>query len=103
KRLRLRLLDTWREDHAHPRIFEIEVWRASDEGLAAEPAETPLSSEKRSERLLLERALGRVRALPGTPFDPARGWLGHARDFLEVMIDEGTDRYGEVRSPLFAS
>jgi len=102
-RLRVRIRDTWRDDHAFPRLHEIEVYAAAPgvEGRVLKSA--PVPGEKGSEAWLLRRAMGEKTVYPGEPFDPAKGYLHYARAFLDTMIREGTDRYGPVPSPMFAS
>jgi hypothetical protein len=102
KALRIRIRDTWREDHSYPRVHEIEVFRAASGGGRSLKA-SPILDEKGSERFVLRRALGEKYVPPGTTFDAAKGNLQYAREFIETMIREGTDRYGKVSSPMFAS
>ena len=47
--------------------------------------------------------MGEKIVYPGEPYDPAKGYLYYARTCLDTLIAEGTDRYGETRSPMFAS
>ena len=106
RRLRIRIRDTWRDDHAFPRLEEVEVWAPPPGGAGPAPRrldDSPVPGEGKSERLLLRRALGERVEFPGEPFDPARGYLGYCRAFLDTMIAEGRDVYGPERSPLFAS
>lgn len=105
-RLRIRIHDTWRPDHAFPRLAEIEVFGPANGAGDSESRvlkTSPLPGEKQSEVLLLARAMGQPVVFPGTKFDPEKGFLYYARTFLDTMIREGTDRYGEERSPMFAS
>ncbi len=102
-RLRIRITDTWRPDHAFPRLRELEFLGPVHTGAAVVPRPSPLPGEKESERLTLRRAMGEKIVYPGEPYDPAKGYLHYARTRLDTLIAEGTDRYGEVRSPLFAS
>ena len=102
KSLRIRVRDTWREDHSYPRIHEIEVFRTGSRGGHVLKA-SPIGDEKRSERFVLRRASGEKYVPPGTVFNPAKGNLHYAREFIETMIREGTDRYGKVSGPMFAS
>jgi len=102
-RLRLRICDTWREDHAFPRLHEIEVYAAAPGVEGRGLRDSPVPGEKESERWLLRRAMGEKPVMPGEPFDPAKGYLHYARSFLDTMIREGTDRYGPVASGMFAS
>ena len=102
-RLRLRIRDTWRDDHAFPRLHEIEVYSAGPGASGRVLKDSPIPDEKESERWLLRRAMGERIVYPGEPFDPAKGYVYYARSFLDTMIREGTDRYGPVHSPMFAS
>ncbi len=102
-RLRLRIRDTWRDDHAFPRLHEIEVYAAAPGAEGRMLKDSPIADEKDSERSLLRRAMGEKIVFPGERFDPAKGYLHYSRSFLDTMIREGTDRYGPVRSPMFAS
>lgn len=101
--LRIRIRDTWREDHSYPRIHEIAVFRAPPNALARELKAAAIPDEQASERFVLRRALGEKYVAPGTKFDPAKSYLGYAREFIDTMIRDGTDRYGKVSSPMFAS
>ena len=47
--------------------------------------------------------MGEKIVFPGERFDASKGYLHYARSFLDTMIREGTDRYGPVQSPMFAS
>lgn len=101
--LRIRIRDTWREDHSYPRVHEIEVFRALGAAAPRELTTAPIPDEKGSERSVLRRALGEKYVAPGTKYDAEKGSLGYAREFIDTMIREGTDRYGKVYSPMFAS
>jgi hypothetical protein len=102
-RLRIRIRDTWREDHSYPRIHEIEVYTSPTGTVLTPLKDSPIADEKASERSVLRRALGEKYVAPGVKFDEAKGYLHYVRAFLDTMIEEGTDRYGGVRSPMFAS
>ncbi|HAK97244.1 MAG TPA: hypothetical protein DCM87_20210 [Planctomycetes bacterium] len=102
-RLRIRITDTWRADHAFPRLREVEVYGPARADAAAAPRAAPLPGEKESERLTIRRAMGEKIVYPGEPYDPAKGYLHYARACLDTLIAEGTDRYGPVPSPMFAS
>ena len=102
-RLRIRITDTWRPDHAFPRLREVEVYGPARADAAASPRASPLPGEKESERLTIRRAMGEKIVYPGEPYDPAKGYLHYARACLDTLIAEGTDRYGPVPSPMFAS
>ncbi|MBD3293522.1 MAG: hypothetical protein GF393_11400 [Armatimonadia bacterium] len=101
--LRLRIMDTARPDHAWPRIHE--MWlHAPDDGAelrSLEAAEVP--GEGRVERLFLDRTLGCVETIPEAMFDSSIGYLGYVRRFIDTLIEHGTDRYGEVHSPMWVS
>jgi hypothetical protein len=102
-RLRIRIRDTWREDHSYPRVHEIEVHETKSSSTAQRLKDGPLPNEKGSERSLLRRAMGERYVAPGTEFDESAGYLSYARKFVDTMIKDGTDRYGAVHSPMFAS
>ncbi|MHC4399898.1 MAG: hypothetical protein ACYTG0_09485 [Planctomycetota bacterium] len=102
-RLRIRILDNWREDHTYPRLQEIEVYRPASRVDVVELADGPVAGEKPSERVLLRRAMGEKIVYPAEPYDPNKGYLHYARACLDTLISEGTDRYGSVHSPMFAS
>ncbi len=101
--IRLRIRDTWRPDHAYPRIREVEISRAPAESAGRRPQSAPVPGETEYERLQCEWALGMNREQPRTVFDPAKGFLHYAQRFVETMMTDGTDLYGDVRSPMFAS
>ena len=102
-RLRIRILDNWREDHTYPRLREIEVYAPSSETQGIKLTDAPIPDERPSERTLLRRAMGERIVYPGEPYDPAKGYLHYARACLDTLISEGTDHYGTVHSPMFAS
>lgn len=101
--LRIRVRSTWREDNTYPRIHEIEVHRAGAGKEASTLRPGAIADEKGSERFVLRRAMGVRYVAPGTKFDPAKGYVGYVREFLDTMILEGGDRYGRNPSPMFAS
>ena len=102
KSLRIRLRDTYYY-HSFPRLKEIEVYEAAPGAKAAKVKDAPLPDENKTERLILDRAFGKVITFPRTSFDPSIGSLGYAKAFADTMIASGTDRYGKVKSPMFAS
>jgi hypothetical protein len=99
--IRIRIEDTWRPDHAWPRIGEVQVWTTTAPGRAF--TRSPIPEETREEQLLCDWAMGIRKQFPLTKFDPARGYLHYARTFADTMIATGTDIYGEVPSPMFVS
>ena len=101
--LRIRIRDTWRPDHAWPRICEIAVWPAPAGAEARTLAASAIPGEDEYERLLCEWAMGVRPRYPGTSFDPAKGYLHYARAFVDTMVAKGTDVYGEAHSPMFVS
>ena len=102
KSLRIRIRDSY-YDHCFPRLVEMEVYEAAPGASLQQLEDAPIPDEKKSERLILDRALGKELTFPRTKFDPAKGYLHYARSFADTMIAEGTDRYGPVHSPMFAS
>ena len=101
--LRIRILDTWRPDHAYPRICEVEIGRAGAGAAGRRLPEGAIPDETEYERLLCEWALGTRSELPRTRHDPAKGWLHYAQTFADTMLAAGTDIYGDVHSPMFTS
>jgi hypothetical protein len=65
--------------------------------------DSPLRDENKTERLILDRAFGKVVTFPRTTFQSSRGYLHYAQNFADTIIASGTDRYGNVNSPMFAS
>jgi hypothetical protein len=102
-RLRIRIRDTWRDDHSYPRLNEIEVYAAAGAAAPRVLKDSPIAGERNSERMLLDRAMGRLPEFPGEEFDPAKGYVYYARAMLDTMIAEGRDVYGPVHSPMFCS
>lgn len=104
-RLRLRIRDTQRPDHAYPRIYELRLLPPAEGAALAELSPATVPDESLGERLFLARALGGEGgpAIPETHYDPAVGYLGYARAFLDTLIERGTDRWGRVHSPMFVS
>ena len=102
KSLRIRIRDTY-YSHIFPRLVEIEVYGAVPGAKLTKLQDAPIPGEKKSEQMILDRAFGRVLHFPRTVFDPALGYLYYATNFADTMMVEGTDRYGPVKSPMFAS
>lgn len=103
QRLRLRVRDTARPDHAWPRIHEIRLLPPEDGTLLTTLAPSQVPDETPAEALFVAKALGIAVQLPDTQYDPNRGYLWYARTFADTMIEKGTDRYGPVTSPMFVS
>ncbi len=99
--IRIRVRDTWRPDHAWPRICEVQVWTTDAPGRKLEPS--PIADEDEYEKLLCDWAMGIRKRFPGSEFDPAKGYLHYARAFMDTLIAKGTDIYGDVHSPMFVS
>ena len=99
--IRIRIRDTWRPDHAWPRINEIQVWATDPPGRTL--AVSPVPEESKYERLLCDWAMGVRKRFPGTTFDANKGFLHYARAFVDTMLAKGTDVYGQVHSPMFVS
>lgn len=100
--LRIRIHDTYYY-HIFPRLVEIEVYEALPGEKGKKLEDGPVPNEKKSERMILEKAYGKVFSFPRTKFKPANGYLYYAKTFADTMIASGTDRYGPVKSPMFAS
>ena len=102
KKLRIRIHDT---DYYHifPRLREIELYEAVAGAKGRKLPDAPIPTEKESERMILDRAFGKVFDFPRTKFKPSKGYLHYVKTFADTMIASGTDRYGSVHSPMFAS
>ncbi len=102
-RLRIRIRDTRRPDHAFPRIYEIRLIPATSDAIR-ELAAAPVADETLGERLFIARALGGGGPLvPEVEYDPAIGYLGYVQRFVDTLLACGTDRWGEVHSPMWVS
>jgi hypothetical protein len=55
-RLRIRILDNWREDHTYPRLREMEVYSPPATTPGRKLTDAPVPDEKTSERVLVRRA-----------------------------------------------
>lgn len=101
--LRLRVLNTARPDRAWPRVNEVHLFPPDGDAvvLAREPASVP--DESYGERVFLEQALGIRRVVERAEFDPDKGYLFYARSCVDTLIEKGTDRYGDTRSPMLIS
>ena len=102
KSLRIRIKDTY-YFHIFPRLAEIEVYEAVPGTKGKKLKDAPIPDEKNSERMILDRAFGKVLHFPRTKFNPANGYLHYAKQFADTMITAGTDKYGSVKSPMFTS
>jgi hypothetical protein len=102
KSLRIRLRDTY-YFHMFPRLAEVEVYEALPGTKANILQDASIPDEKKSEQMILDRAFGKVLHFPRTTFNPSLGYLYYATTFADTMIASGTDRYGKVKSPMFAS
>ena len=100
--LRIRIHDTYYH-HVFPRLVEIEVYEANPGEKGRKLDDGPIPNEKRSERMILDKAYGKIFHFPRTKFKPANGYLYYARMFADTMIASGTDKYGSVKSPMFTS
>ncbi|MBM4049315.1 MAG: hypothetical protein FJ279_29825, partial [Planctomycetes bacterium] len=101
--VRVRLRDTWRPDHAYPRVCEIEVARAEPGVRGRQLQPSPIADEAEYERLLCDWAMGIKRQYPGATFEPDKGYLHYARTFVDAMLAKGTDIYGDAHSPMLVS
>lgn len=103
QRLRLRVCDTARPDHAWPRIHEVKLIAGDPNAPAAKLEPTPVPDETRTEEAFVAKALGNMPKLPETKYDPKKGYLWYVRSFADTLIEHGTDRYGKVHGPMFVS
>ena len=102
KALRIRIHDTYYY-HIFPRLREIEVYEALPGAKGKKLPDGPIPNEKKSERMILDRAYGRVFNFPRTKFKASKGYMHYAKTFADTMMVSGTDRYGKVHSPMFTS
>jgi hypothetical protein len=102
KALRIRIHDTYYY-HIFPRLREIEVYEALPGTKGRTLKDAPIPDEKNSERMILDRAFGRIFSFPRTKFKASKGYMYYAKTFADTMIASGTDHYGSVSSPMFTS
>jgi hypothetical protein len=102
KALRIRIRDTY-YFHSFPRLLEIEVYEALPSEKGRTLSDAAIADENKTERLILDRAFGKQVVFPRTAFKPSNGYFYYAKTFADTMIASGTDRYGKVKSPMFAS
>jgi hypothetical protein len=102
KALRIRIRDTYYY-HGFPRLLELEVYESSPDAKTKKREDSPIRDENKTERLILDLAFGKVPTFPRTKFQASKGYLYYAKTFADTMIASGTDRYGKVNSPMFAS
>ncbi len=104
RRLRIRIRDTQRPDHAYPRIYEIGLIPAEGPVQARAAPASPIPDETTAEQLFLDHAMGVAKQpIAEVEFDPQVGYLGYVRRFMDTLLERGTDRYGEVHSPMWVS
>ena len=100
--IRLRLMGNQRGDDRWINVRTVRLFAppAGSELVTLDPER--IADETRNEEIFVREALGlREREAWGT-YDPEIGYLGYVTSFLNTMIEKGTDRYGEVHSPMFA-
>ncbi len=101
--LRLRVTDTARPDHAYPRVHEL-LLHPPAEGVALQtPPAADVPGETKAERLFLDALIGTVAPIAPAQYDPEIGYLGYVQRFMNTLLEAGTDRYGEVHSPMWVS
>ncbi|MGI5817329.1 MAG: hypothetical protein ACOX9R_04455 [Armatimonadota bacterium] len=100
EQLRLRILPRSETVTAWAMINEIKLYApaAGVELVELQAAEVP---ETEAEKIWVREALGLRPDAPNVTFDPEKGYLGYVRTWFETMAEYGTDRYGEVHSPMF--
>lgn len=99
--VRLRVRGSARLDNAWAVIHTVRFFSpaAGVELTPLAPMEVP--DETPNERCFLREALDLRGREPYVTYDPEIGYLGYVTSFLDTMIEEGTDRYGDVHSPVF--
>ncbi|MFP4249649.1 MAG: hypothetical protein ACLFU7_08305 [Armatimonadota bacterium] len=100
--LRLRILPRSETITGFAMISDVRLF-PPDEGV--EPAglePTPIEESETEQRWVSQLVNPRPPG-PRVEFDPEIGYLGYVRTWFETMAEHGTDRYGEVHSPMFCS
>ncbi|MGM0493877.1 MAG: hypothetical protein ACQER1_13125 [Armatimonadota bacterium] len=99
--LRIRVRRCAQSQNAWAAIATLRLFAPADETelVLLTPGDIP--DETHNERVYLREALGLRGREPSTTYDPEIGYLGYVTSFLDTMIEKGTDRYGEVHSPMF--
>lgn len=101
--LRLRITATARPDNAWPNIHELYLHAPEDGAELMALAAAPVSTEGPTESLYVRATTGMMTVAPEIDYDPQIGYLGYARSFMDTMLAEGTDTYGETHSPMLVS
>ncbi len=99
--LRVRLLGNDREDNQWSRIRNVRLFSPQAGVRLTALTATEVQGETVSEWYFEREAFGLREPLPRVSYDPEIGYLGYVTSFLDTMIEHGTDRYGEVHSPMF--
>ena len=100
--VRLRVLPR-RESHPQwAMISQVRLYPPAQGVEAQELVPTPIP-ESESEAIWVREIMNPPSSGPTVSFDPEKGYLGYVRSWFEAMAEDGTDRYGEVHSPMFTS
>ena len=102
EQLRLRILPRSETVTAWSMINQIKLYPPAQGTELVELAAAPVP-ETDAESIWVREALGLRPTAPTVTFDPEKGYLGYVREWFETMAEHGTDRYGEVHSPMFCS
>ena len=101
--LRIRLLGNQRPDNRWAVVRSIRLFSPPPGTDAVDLQPVEIADQCLSEYYFLREALGLREPEPRTTYDSEKGYLGYATAFMDTMIERGTDRYGTVYSPQFAS
>ncbi|MEN6305784.1 MAG: hypothetical protein ABFD96_23870 [Armatimonadia bacterium] len=101
--LRIRIRDNQREGHAWAVVAELRLFAPAAGTVAEKGVARPVPDETSGERMFVAAALGELPTYPKAKYDPQKGYLFYVKSFLDTMRKNGTDQYGPVKSPMFAS
>ncbi|MGI5820276.1 MAG: hypothetical protein ACOX9R_19490 [Armatimonadota bacterium] len=99
--LRIRVRGSARPDNAWAVIRIVRFFTPAADADLVTLATAEVPDETRNEACFLREALGLRGREARAVYDPEIGYLGYVTSFLDTMIEKGTDRYGEVHSPMF--
>lgn len=112
-RIRLRVLPRSDTVTGWARISDVRLFPPAEgaETVELQPETVPETEEEKLwlkrafnyyEKVIVRDALPAAGDVPTVKYDPEIGYLGYVRNFLDTMIEKGTDRYGKLHSPQWA-
>ncbi|MFO8082107.1 MAG: hypothetical protein R6V07_17640 [Armatimonadota bacterium] len=102
EQLRLRILPRSETVTSWCMINQIRLYPPAEGVDLVELSPTPIP-ETKAEKIWVREALGLRPTAEKVEYDPETGYLGYVQNWFETMAEYGTDRYGEVHSPMFCS